>query len=261
MLRTGARRTQASPVCDKCSASLATARLLRPACPAGYLVPTVTTTEPRHTRPPPSAPGPDPPLCCTHPPVSGPGGLAELFALPDMDVLSVPPPTVWFMSMIGQYLRLTRAELERALHDPGWAAAYAHELYDREDAAAVARVHETDKAWHALDFLLKRRGFPVDVVFGEADMPWPEAEDWGYGPPRLLTADRVRAAADALEDHAPDRLTDGVTPADLAAANVYPQTVWERGEEPDWVAAHWAGLAKYLRAAAREGDAMLLWIS
>ncbi len=43
-------------------------------------------------------------------------------------------------------------------------------------------------------------GFPVDVVFGEADMPWP-------------------------------------------------------------VAAHWADLAKYLRAAAREGDAMLLWIS
>ncbi|MFD4935447.1 YfbM family protein [Streptomyces virginiae] len=165
------------------------------------------------------------------------------------------------MSMIGQYLRLTPAQLERAVHDPDWAAEYAYELYDRDDAAADARVHETDKAWHALDFLLKRRGFPVDVVFGEADMPWPEGEDWGYGPPRLLTADRIRAAADALEAYAPDTLTDGVTPADLAAANVYPQIVWERGEEPDWVAAHWADLAKYLYAAAREGDAMLLWIS
>ncbi|WP_331718542.1 YfbM family protein (plasmid) [Streptomyces virginiae] len=86
--------------------------------------------------------------------------------------------------MIGQYLRLTPAELERASLDPDWAAEYAHELYDRDDAAADARVHETDKASHALDFLLKRRGFPVDVVFGEADMPWPEGEDWGYGPPR-----------------------------------------------------------------------------
>ncbi|MFF9070149.1 YfbM family protein [Streptomyces sp. NPDC014891] len=165
------------------------------------------------------------------------------------------------MSMIGHYLRLTPAELERALQEPGWAAEHAHAQYGGDEAAAEARVHETDKAWHALDFLLGRRGFPVDVVFGEADMPWPEGEDWGYGPPRLLTADRVRAAVDALEAHAPDSLTDGVTPADLAAAEVYPQIVWERGEEPDWVAAHWADLAKYLRAAAREGDAILLWIS
>ncbi|MFE5535445.1 hypothetical protein [Streptomyces sp. NPDC056492] len=37
--------------------------------------------------------------------------------------------------------------------------------------------------------------------------------------------------------------------------------IWERGGEADWVAAHWADLARYLRAAAREGDALLLWIS
>ncbi|AWZ10776.1 MULTISPECIES: YfbM family protein [unclassified Streptomyces] len=165
------------------------------------------------------------------------------------------------MSMNGQYLRLTPAELERALHDPDWASRYAHASYESDDQVASARVHETDKAWNALDFLLQRRGFPVDVVFGEADMPWPEGHDWGYGPPRLLTADRVRVAADALDAHGPDVLTSGVTPADLAGANVYPQTVWDRGEEPDWIAAHWAALGPYLRAAADEGDALLLWIS
>ncbi|MFB7054131.1 DUF1877 family protein [Streptomyces vinaceus] len=82
-----------------------------------------------------------------------------------------------------------------------------------------------------VDFLLNRRGFPVDVVYGEADMPWPQGEDWGYGPPRILTADRVHAAAEALEDHTPDALAGGVTPTDLAAANIYPTTIWERGEE------------------------------
>ncbi len=175
--------------------------------------------------------------------------------------MSVAARTVRGMSMIGQYLRLAPAELERASRDPDWAAEHAHDLYGRDDAAAAARVHETDKAWNALDFLLTRRGFPVDVVFGEADMPWPAGSDWGYGPPRLLTAERVRAAVDALEAHAPDALADGVAPADLAAANVYPQIVWERGEELDWVVSHWAYLATYLRAAAREGDALLLWIS
>ncbi len=48
MLRTGTRTTQASPMCDNCSASLVTARLLRPAFFAGYLVPTVPTIEPLH---------------------------------------------------------------------------------------------------------------------------------------------------------------------------------------------------------------------
>ncbi|MEU6312196.1 YfbM family protein [Streptomyces sp. NPDC047014] len=165
------------------------------------------------------------------------------------------------MSMIGNYLRLGPAELERALRDPDWAAGHARGLYEREDAAAAARVHETDKAWNALDFVLTRRGFPVDVVFGEEDMPWPAGHDWGYGPPRLLAADRVRAAASALAAHNPDTLTSGVTPADLAAANVYPQAIWERGEDPDWVASHWLSLGHYLRAAAREGDALLIWIS
>ncbi|WP_079001902.1 YfbM family protein [Streptomyces sp. AS58] len=137
------------------------------------------------------------------------------------------------MSMNGQYLRLAPAELERALHDPDWAAELAHPPHDTGAPAAAARVQETDKAWHGLNFLLTRRGFPVDVVFGEADMPWPAGHDWGYGPPRLLTADRVRAAVDALDAHAPDTLTNGVTPGDLAAADIYPQIVWERGEEPD----------------------------
>lgn len=71
----------------------------------------------------------------------------------------------------------------------------------------------------------------------------------------------MRAAADALDAHSPDGLADGVAPADLAAANVYPQTVWERGEDPAWVGSHWAALAAYLRAAARDGDALLIWIS
>ncbi|MGW4508243.1 YfbM family protein [Streptomyces sp. NPDC004436] len=165
------------------------------------------------------------------------------------------------MSMIGKYLRLAPAELERALRDPDWAAEHRSALSGADGLRAAGRLHTTDRAWRALDFLLSRRGFPVDVVFGEEDLPWPAGHDWGYGPPRLLGAERVRAAVDALDDHAPDALAEGVTPADLAAAKVYPQTAWERGEEPDWAVAHWAALAPFLRSAARQGDALLVWIA
>ncbi|MFD6039307.1 DUF1877 family protein [Streptomyces griseoincarnatus] len=59
-----------------------------------------------------------------------------------------------------------------------------------------ARCFDTDKMWHALDFLLRRVGFPVDVVFGEEEIPG--ADDWSYGPPRCLTPDQVRTAAEAF---------------------------------------------------------------
>ncbi|GHG36655.1 hypothetical protein GCM10018777_61700 [Streptomyces albogriseolus] len=59
----------------------------------------------------------------------------------------------------------------------------------------------------------------------------------------------------------PARLTEGVTPADLAAADIYPTVVWERGEPLDEVTAHYEALVPYFRAAARDGDGVLLWIS
>lgn len=70
-----------------------------------------------------------------------------------------------------------------------------------------ARRFDTDKMWHALDFLLRRIGFPVDVVFGEEEIPG--AENWSYGPPRCLTPEQVRTAAEAFAATPSARLTEG----------------------------------------------------
>ncbi|PWE09167.1 hypothetical protein DD630_21850 [Streptomyces sp. BSE7F] len=61
-----------------------------------------------------------------------------------------------------------------------------------------------------------------------------------------------------LRRHAPARLTEGVTPADLAAAEIYPTIVRERGEPLDVVTAHYGTLVPYFRAAACDGDGVLL---
>ncbi|MFD0335504.1 DUF1877 family protein [Streptomyces erythrogriseus] len=73
--------------------------------------------------------------------------------------------------------------------------------------------------------------------------------------------DRVRAAANAFAATPPARLTEGVTPADLAAAGIYPTIVRERGEPLDVVTAHYGAAVPYFRAAARDGDGVLLRIS
>ncbi|MFZ4246282.1 DUF1877 family protein [Streptomyces griseoincarnatus] len=64
-----------------------------------------------------------------------------------------------------------------------------------------------------------------------------------------------------LHRHAPARLTEGFTPADPAAAGVHPTIVRERGEPLDVVTAHYGALVPYFRAAARDGDGVLLRIS
>lgn len=105
------------------------------------------------------------------------------------------------MSMIGEYFRLTTAELERALEDPEWALDFIDETRDAEEESepspAEARHFSTYKTWDLLGFLLRRAGCPVDVVHGEE--PLGQADDWGYGPPRYLPVERVRLGAEALD--------------------------------------------------------------
>ncbi|MGX7757418.1 YfbM family protein [Streptomyces angustmyceticus] len=166
------------------------------------------------------------------------------------------------MSMIGAYARVTPAELHRALDDPEWALELVGGRMEAEaqecPRPAPARCLDVDTAWDALGFLLRRAAFPVDIVHGEE--PVPGADDWGYGPPRYLTPERVRTAAGALAEISGERLTSGVAPGDLAAAEVYPAIVWERGMPLDFVSEHYELLRPFFRAAADEGDGMLMWL-
>lgn len=166
------------------------------------------------------------------------------------------------MSMIGEYARLTPAELDHAIQDPDWAQEFVGDLIEAElDAtpnALAARCHDVDKAWHALDFLLRRIDFPVDIVHGEEEIPG--AEDWGYGRPRFLSPERVRLAAETLAATPHEALVEGVHPAELAEAEIYPTPVWERGESLDYVTSHYQAMVPFFRAAADAGDAMLIWL-
>ncbi|WEH34760.1 YfbM family protein [Streptomyces sp. AM 4-1-1] len=167
------------------------------------------------------------------------------------------------MSMNGEYVRLTPDELERVIGDHEWATALVEKLMDadarRRPGSAEARCHGTDKAWDAIGFLTRRAGFLVDIVHGEEQVPW--GEDWGYGPPRYLSPDRVRTAAEAMAETGADRLVEGVGPADLTAAEVYPVGIWERDDSLEYATGHYEALVPFFRSAAEAGDAILVWLS
>ncbi|QCD60586.1 hypothetical protein CEB94_14570 [Streptomyces hawaiiensis] len=163
--------------------------------------------------------------------------------------------------MIGEYLRLTAAELDRAIQDPDWALGFVEEVQDAEEEKkpelAVARHFSTYKTWDMLRFLLARTEFPVNVIHGEE--PFAEGEDWGYGPPRYLRPERVRLAAGALRATSYAQLISGVEPAELTSAGVYPLG-WAEANSLEWGRPWYDGLTQFFDAAARADDAMLLWL-
>ncbi|MGV9313052.1 YfbM family protein [Streptomyces sp. NPDC003691] len=166
------------------------------------------------------------------------------------------------MSMNGTYLRLTPDELARALREPVWAGEFSYDLLVAEAGSgnlrSADRTHHTYRAWHGLDFLLRRRGFPVDIVHGEEEIPG--AAEWGYGPPCFLPPERVRAASDALATLSPGELVEGVTAADLAGAQVYPVSHWTDEHSLGLVTACYRPLAGYFRSTALRGHALLMWV-
>ncbi|MEV8534670.1 YfbM family protein [Streptomyces sp. NPDC051211] len=165
------------------------------------------------------------------------------------------------MTMNGEYLRVTPAELDHALRDPDWAYGLAEEAMDAtgegDDTPADARHFTTHQTWALLDFLLRRSVFPVDIVNGEE--PLAEADDWGYGPPRYLPPARVRLAADALRVISYDQLIRNVDPAELTRADVYP-LIWDSPDCLEWARDLFTDLSAFFAAAAGAGHSLLLWI-
>ena len=166
------------------------------------------------------------------------------------------------MSMIGEYARLTPTELDRAVKDPGWAQDFVGELIDAqadEPGASRPRCLDTSQAWDTLGLLLRRIDFPIDIVHGEEEIP--DADDWGYGPPRYLTPEQVRAASSALAATPSDVLTRGVTAAELLRADLYPRIAQDEVEEwLKYVVHHYQALVPFFETAAREGHAMMVWL-
>lgn len=163
--------------------------------------------------------------------------------------------------MNGEYLRVDADELAHAIKDPAWAREFAWEIseaeeFDETPPAPPDRLLTTHKAWHAIAFLLDRAGFPADIVYGEEEFT---DEDWGYGPARYLTAQRVRLAADALAATSFPALTATVALADLARADVYPQ-MWDEPDALDWVRHWYEPLAPYFAAAAAQSQAIIVWL-
>jgi hypothetical protein len=160
--------------------------------------------------------------------------------------------------MYGEWLRVTPDELTEVGTDLTASYQRVMEMDEREPGSAKGRRFGSDKTWHALQYLLRRRDFPVDIVEGEHRFE--STTEWGYGPPMYLTPAEVRDAAAALAGLSPGDVLAGVDASDLVANDIYP-SVWDRPGELDWAVCYLPDTAAFFEAAATAGDAVICWIS
>lgn len=164
------------------------------------------------------------------------------------------------MELIGR--RLSDAELSAVRDDPETVEALLFGDLDDDDAEMPEPELDLDKFWHGVHFLLTGSAWGLgDGVAGAAVLGGEEiGEDGGYGPARLVTADRVRSVADALDALDDDTLRTRFDRPAMKAAEIYPD-IWDEDVSPDGFLAHVAELRRFYRTAADNGQALLLMIT
>lgn len=164
------------------------------------------------------------------------------------------------MSMIGNAVEVTSAQLKELLADPDTVSSF---LYAEEGNKPVAHL-DLDKAWHGIHFLLTGEvwggeGPHAMAVLGGVAV----GDDVGYGPARYLTVEEVRSVANALGKISRDMLRKRYIPSAFEHAQVYPTGIWEvEGEQAfEWLMPWYAELVSFYKRAAENGNAVLLYIN
>lgn len=165
------------------------------------------------------------------------------------------------MSMIGNYLRLPEAELQRVLQAP---ESITELLYPEDDSDHPPDRHlDTDKSWHLTHFLLTGEAWGgaeplANAVLGGTEIG---TEDVGYGPARYLTPAQVDAVASALAHISPDDLWSRFDPQQVRDAEIYPSG-WEGNDtERDYIFDYFVDLKTHFADAAENNEAMILYIN
>jgi hypothetical protein len=163
------------------------------------------------------------------------------------------------MSMIGNYLRVSAAELDRLCRDPSGILGFLYPDDDREHPKG--RHLGIDKSWHAIQFLLTGDPWNGEPPLQNAVMGGTEIgeEDAGYGPARALTPAEVQSVSAALAAISGEELWSRFDAGKFAAAEIYPQGWAEDGK--DYVVGYYDELRAFFAEAAGSGDGMILYLN
>jgi len=163
--------------------------------------------------------------------------------------------------MIGIYRRITVEQLTALRETPEAIFSFLHPEGGKPLISNDFKL-DIDKAWHAIHFCLTGdpwAGKPplANAVLGGTSL----GDDLAYGPARFLTAEQVQDVATALNGIS---MEDFVTRCDFVAMNkarIYPSNWVGSPEDLKYITSYYSGVVDFFNKAARENNAMLLYIN
>lgn len=165
------------------------------------------------------------------------------------------------MGMIANLLRVSETELDSYLAD---SSLLAKRLYNDDDEADPARV-DIDKSWDSIIFLLTGEGLfnanhsLVRLLFSGQLVD--ENQELGYGPAHYLTPEEVAGLNEQLATIQEADLKQKFDPQKMSELEIYPN-IWAEGDNAfDYVAVWFKTLQRIYAEAARNGQAMITFLS
>jgi hypothetical protein len=158
------------------------------------------------------------------------------------------------MSMIYQILEISNEDIDQLLKDP--------ECIENLLDESAADSKSLEKAWHGIHYLLTGSGSggpePLCYLMDGGDTVGDI--DVGYGPARILKADKVKAFHEALSKINDADFTKRYDGEVMMESGIYP-TVWDDESEKEWLVSSFHELKNIVSDAAKANSGLLLWMN
>jgi hypothetical protein len=167
------------------------------------------------------------------------------------------------MSMIGNLLRVTKAELEEFLKD---SSLLEKNIYDEETDDGNPKLVDIDKSWDGIIFLLTGQGLDhsdhplLKVLFSGQAID--EDQDLGYGPAHYLTPEQVAELNDQIAKITVEDLKQKYDPKKMTELQVYP-TIWESetNEAFSYLSEYFVTVQQVYAEATKNGEAIITFLN
>lgn len=164
------------------------------------------------------------------------------------------------MSMIGNLLRITNAELETYLEDSSLLEDRIYNEDSEEDSALI----DIDKSWAGILFLLTGQNLETlshpmgRVLFSGQSID--EDQDLGYGPGQYLTPEQVKEVDTELSKITVMELTKKFDPKRMTELGIYPNC-WEEEGMWDYLLVYFKEVQVTYSTAAKNNEAIITFIN
>lgn len=167
------------------------------------------------------------------------------------------------MGMIGNYLRVTKEELENYLAD---STLLENRVYDAENQNDNNLI-DIDKAWEGLFFILTDKSVAT-AEEASAPLKWilttqqeiDSDQDMGYGPATYTTIEQTNELANALNEISVDELRNKYNGKLMMEMGIYPN-IWDNNESLEYLIENFSTLKNFYNKASTENQAVVFFIN